>query len=104
MVRSGNGVTPILSANFTPNDELTISLKYEFKTKLELGTTINEGKDAGGLFTEEAVVADMPAMIALGASYQANDNLMLTGGFHYYFDKSNDYDGSLNTEVRLWAE
>ena len=91
---TGSGFAPILSLNFTPSDKLNISLKYEFKTNLELKTTVKDGKDAEGMFIQDSVaIAGMPAMFAAGVNFKPIDRLMLSGSFMYYFDKNFDYDG-----------
>jgi long-subunit fatty acid transport protein len=102
VVEKGTGFTPILSLNFTPSDMLNISVKYEFHTKLDLTTTVNDGKDGGGMFVDgETVVADMPAMLSLGAGYYATKRLYLAAGLNYCFDKNNDYDGSIEEDVDM---
>ena len=102
VVESGSGITPILSVNISPIDMLNIAIKYEHKTKLELETTINDGKDAGGMWVDgEKVVADMPAMLTVGASLNPLNKLLVSAGIHYYFDKNNDYDGSPNYDVEM---
>ena len=67
VVEEGSGFTPIISVNITPNEMFNISLKYEFKTTLDLTTTVIDGKDAGGMFEDGAIkVADMPAVLSAG--------------------------------------
>ncbi len=102
VIRKGTGITPIVSLNFAPNDMINLAVKYEFKTKLELATTVIDGKDAGGMFvSESAVVADMPAQLVVGASLKPVDKVLISTGIHYYFDKNTDYDGSLDSEVAM---
>ena len=45
---TGSGITPILSLNISPSDKINLSLRYEFQTKMDLKTTVNDGKDGGG--------------------------------------------------------
>ncbi len=91
---SGTGYTPILSANFSPSDELDISVKYEFKTKLDLKTKVTNN-ETGGIFVDgETIPADMPAMISLGVNYKPVKKLLLSASFNEYVDKNVDYDGS----------
>jgi long-chain fatty acid transport protein len=79
-----------------------ISLKYEFKTTLDLTTTVNDGKDAGGMFEDGAIkVADMPAVLSAGVGVHPSEKLYLTAGLNYFFDKNNDYDGSRDLEVDM---
>ena len=91
---TGTGVTPILSADFSPSDKLNIAIRYEFKTDLRLKTKVNNNL-SGGIFTQdEIVIADMPAMFAVGVNFKPVSKLLLSGSFDYYFDKNVDYDGS----------
>jgi long-chain fatty acid transport protein len=91
---SGTGITPILSANFSPSDNLDIAVKYEFKTEINLKTKVanNEG---GGIFVDgQTVIGDMPAMLSFGVDYRPIKKLLLSASFDEYFDKNVDYDGS----------
>ena len=102
VVQKGSGITPIVSVNISPIDMLNIAVKYEHKTKLELETTVIDGKDAGGMYVDgRKVVADMPAMLSVGASLNPMDKILVSAGVHYYFDKNNDYDGNPNQDVEM---
>jgi len=91
---TGSGITPIISANISPSEKLNISLKYEFQTKLELTTKVNDGKNAGGMWTDGGKkIADMPAQLVVGLTYEPIEKLLVSTGVHYYFDKNVDYDG-----------
>ncbi len=98
----GSGFTPIVSVNITPNEMFNISLKYEFKTSLDLTTTVFNGDDAGGLFEDGAIkVADMPAVLSAGVGIHPSKKFFIAAGMNYYFDKSNDYDGSEDLEIEM---
>ena len=98
---TGNGYTPILSANFSPSDKLNISVKYEFQTKLELTTKVNDNK-GGGVFTNGVkVIADLPAILFVGVEYKPMEKLSVAGTFNYYFDKNVDYDGSKTLNIKM---
>lgn len=102
VVESGSGITPIISVNISPIDMLNVAIKYEHKTKLELETTVNDGKDAGGMWVDgEKVVADMPAVLTVGASLNPLNKLLISAGVNYYFDKNNDYDGDPDIDVEM---
>ncbi len=102
VIEEGNGFTPIISLNITPNDMFNISLKYEFKTNLDLTTTVIDGKDAGGMFEDGKIkVADMPAVLSAGVGIRPSGKFYIAAGMNYYFDKSNDYDGSEDLEVEM---
>jgi len=93
----GSGITPILGANISLGDKLNIGLKYEFKTNIDLETTVNGGK-SGGIFVQDSTVhSDMPAMASLGVRYSILPDLRASGGFHYYFDKGANYGKTLDT-------
>ena len=97
---TGTGFTPILSVNLTPSEKLNIAIRYEFKTKLNLKTTVNSGKDGDGLFMQDSVaIADMPAMLAVGLNFKPVNKLMLSASFDYYWDKNVDYDGQALVEI-----
>jgi long-chain fatty acid transport protein len=99
--QSGRGYTPMIGVNFSLSENLNVSFKYEFKTKLELTTTLI-GNKGGGIFTEGAkTIADMPAMLATGFEYKPIDNLLLTGSLNLYFDNKVDYDGSADLNINM---
>ena len=100
-VLEGSGITPIVSLNFAPmGDMLNIAVKYEFKTNLDLTTTVNDGKDAEGMFIQDSVaIADMPAMLSVGIDYRPAERLLLSGSFNYYFDQAVDYDGQEDVDL-----
>jgi len=98
---TGRGIAPILSVNISPVENLNIALKYEFKTRLELTTEVIDGKN-GGIFTEgEKIIADMPAMLAVGINFKPINRLMLSASFNYFFDKNVDYDGSESLNINM---
>jgi len=100
--QTGSGYTPIISLNFSPSDKLNLAMKYEFKTKLELTTSVKDGKNAGGMFTDGGkTIADMPAMLSFGAEYKATEKLMVTASMNTYFDKNVDYDGSATLDIPM---
>jgi long-subunit fatty acid transport protein len=91
---TGTGITPIISANFSPSDNLNIAVRYEFKTELELKTKVGNNLGGGVFVDGTKVIADMPAMLAIGVDYKPVDKLTLSLGFTTFFDKNVDYDGS----------
>ena len=90
VVQKGTGYTPIFGANLTIAEKLTVAIKYEMITKIEL--TNKTKVDGTGSFPNGAKSrADMPAMLSIGASYPVIKKLNASLGFNYYFDKSADY-------------
>ncbi len=96
----GTGFTPFAGAHLSlMDDKLNIGLKYEMKTKLELETTVNDGKNGKGMFIQDSIVhSDMPALLSVGVGYKIIDNLSATVGFHYFFDKAANYGKTLDAE------
>lgn len=102
VTEEGTGFTPIISINFTPIEMLNVAVKYEFATKLHLETTVFDGNDAAGMFVDGATkVADMPAQLSVGASLTPLSKLTVAAGINYFFDKNNDYDGSLDDDINM---
>ncbi len=98
---SGTGITPIVSANISPSDKLDIAVRYEFKTKLRLTTKVAPNM-GGGIFVDGTkVIADMPAMLAIGVNYRPFGKLMIEADYTTYFDKAIDYDGSESANVDM---
>ncbi len=93
---SGTGITPIVSVNFSPTDQLDFSFRYEFKTKIDLKTKVASNM-GGGLFINDSIgVGDMPASLSLGGTFRPTEKLMITASFNEYFDKNVNYDGQTN--------
>jgi long-chain fatty acid transport protein len=98
---SGSGITPIISLNIAPSDKFNLSLRYEFQTKMDLTTTVNDGKDGGIFIQDSTAIADMPAQLAVGLNVKPFEKLMLSGSFNYYFDKNVDYDGMESADINM---
>jgi long-chain fatty acid transport protein len=98
---SGMGYTPIVSVNYSPSEKLNLALRYEFQTKLELTTKVANNMGGGIFIDGEKVVADMPALLALGAEFKPMDKLSIAASLNMYLDKNNDYDGSLTETIEM---
>lgn len=103
--QTGSGITPFISVNLSPAENLNIGIKYEMATKLELENKTTKDFTVG--YTSEGVPVtmfpdgeklrnDMPAMLAVGVDYGATEKLNIAAGVHYYFDKSANYGHKLN--------
>ncbi|MGB4705321.1 MAG: hypothetical protein WBI18_09665 [Candidatus Saccharicenans sp.] len=91
--QTGSGFTPILSLCFTPNESLALTLKYEFKTKLEL--TNKTTKDDTGMFPDGAKFRnDIPAILSAGLRYSMTPVFRSYLSFNYYFDKNANWEGA----------
>ena len=101
--KEGSGFTPIVSVNIQPNDMLNFSVKYEHTTKLEFTnnttTDVITGIDpeSGNPITMfpngEKSRLDLPAMLSIGATVRPLEPLLISTGFHYFFDKGADWGG-----------
>jgi long-chain fatty acid transport protein len=110
--QTGSGITPIISINISPMENLNIAIKYEMMTKLELtnkttqdltvGYQTMAGSVSGALIPDmnkpitmfkngDKTRNDMPAMLAVGVDYRLLSSLKVSVGMNYYFDKSADY-------------
>jgi long-chain fatty acid transport protein len=99
--KSGKGWTPTISVNLSPSDKLNFAVRYDFQTKLELTTTVNDNK-SGGIFTDGGkTISDMPAMLAAGFEYKPFDKLLVSASMNYYFDTKVDYDGSESLDINM---
>ncbi|QIA07314.1 OmpP1/FadL family transporter [Draconibacterium halophilum] len=92
--QKGMGFTPIIGFNYSPNNDWTFALKYEFETKLTLE---NETEvDDMGLFPDGAESSnDIPAILTTGIGYRGLDWLEAQLSFNMYFDKGVDYGNNI---------
>ena len=101
--QTGSGITPIIAANLTLAEKLTLSLRYEFLTKIDV--TNETKKDDTGMFPDgEKSSSDLPGMLAIGASYPVTNKFRTYADFNYYWDaqanygKTNDLGQYINNE------
>jgi long-chain fatty acid transport protein len=88
ITQSGYGFTPIISFNYSRSLNTNWSFKYEFRTNIDLETTVVNGKDANNRFIDRSIVsADLPAMLSIGVTRRPYNKLLIYSGIHYYFDK-----------------
>jgi long-chain fatty acid transport protein len=102
---TGDGWGGILGVNISPTDELTIGIRYETKTSLELKT--KQKKDTleairpGGAVTDGAKRdRDLPALLGLGVSYNILPDLKADVNFTYYFNDDADWDDNRLTYIQ----
>lgn len=101
VTQAASGFIPIISLDAKVSEQLNLTFRYEFKTELEFETTVIDGKNGGGLYTDGAKSnCDIPAYLAIGAMYQPIEKLTLHGAYHLFFDKDADF-GIMNNEVHI---
>jgi long-subunit fatty acid transport protein len=105
--QTGHGITPIISVNISPTDNLNIAIKYEMKTKIEVTNKTKEDLMIGYTATGtpitqfpdgEKIRNDMPAMLAIGIDYSFT-KFKVAAGMDYYFDKSADYGHYVDADL-----
>ena len=102
VVLTGMGITPIISINYAPSINTNWSLKYEFRTNIDLETRIIDGKDANGKFIEGTkYTADIPAMLSIGLTRNPSPRFMFYAGAHYYFDKPIDFESDEGVNIEM---
>jgi len=90
VTQKGTGVTPVIGVNLTLCEKLNIGLRYEFLTKIELKNhTLVDG--TGEFPDGEKIRSDMPALLAIGATYPFIPKLRGYLDFNYYFDRGANY-------------
>jgi len=107
--QTGSGISPVFSVNISPSENLNIGIRYEMKTSMQLENKTTRDFLVG--FTEtgtpitmfpdgDLTPADMPAMLSLGLDYSAADNLRLSCGLNYFFDKAADYGHKIDHDLK----
>lgn len=101
VTQKGQSVTPIFGLNLNLLDKkLNIGLKYELPTFMKMKNHTDKDALSGFTATGDSVTLfpdgqqfynDMPAMLSLGATYQLGSRLMLSAGYHTYWDKQANY-------------
>ena len=87
--QKGWGLTPIISLNFHQGP-LTLSARYEFRTKL------NPKNDTNIL---EAGLGDMPALLAIAAGYEFSPKFRAALEYHFFDDKNAKMAGDRQNEL-----
>ena len=84
--QSGWGVAPIIGFHFS-HKGLNIGAKYEFRTSLDVENKTT--RDDTNQFKDGVNTAhDVPALLAIGASYDIIEPLTVSVGYHHFFDKN----------------
>jgi long-chain fatty acid transport protein len=106
--QTGSGISPFVSVNISPSEKLNIGIKYEMATKLDLKNNTTKdlliGYTATGtpitMFPNGAMTRnDMPAMLSAGVDYRVLENLKVSVGTNYFFDKAADYGHKIDDDL-----
>lgn len=94
MSQYGFGLTPIVGLAIRPSAQVNVGLRYEHNTAITMKTSIRDGKDAAGRFTDgEEIRADIPGFATVGVHYVIGPKLHTRFGFRYMLDKNADWNG-----------
>lgn len=95
--QEASGYTGIIGICVFPTDDLIIGARYETITKLEYETDVKNDTlgilATSGLPDGMKVNRDIPAYVALGASYRIMPGLRTEVSFNYYLNENADWDG-----------
>jgi long-chain fatty acid transport protein len=99
----------IASLNFKPRKDLLFTARYESKVELEFETSVKSTTPLGagvlnslGRTQGAKADRDLPAVLGLGASWDAIDKLNLNTSFTYYFEEDADWDGTEDLVNNSW--
>lgn len=103
--RTAFGVGAQLGLNYAANDRLNIGFRYDSRVKLDFKTEATYGKNGDGQLIIDKLLGiypvyadglktrrDLPALMALGASYKVTDDWTAFIGGNYYFNKDAKMD------------
>jgi len=85
--QKGNGFTPIVGLNISPNEDWNIAVKYEMKTKLTLKNEYAKNDNYGEMLFGDETKNDIPAILGLGVGYKGLDWLEAQLSYTMYFNK-----------------
>ena len=108
ITQSGSGITPIISVNISPSENLNIGIRYEMATNLELKNKTAKDLLIGYTATGTPITMfpngemtrnDMPAMLTVGIDYKLSSSLKVSLGSDYFFDKAADYGHKVDDDM-----
>ncbi len=88
--QSGFGFTPIFGVSVTPVKNMTVGLKYEMKTRIQM-TNNTESDDFGVFPDQKEITFEIPAILAIGIGYKPVDWIEGQFSFTTYFNKAADW-------------
>ena len=85
--QTGIGIAPIIGLHLS-YEGLNVGARYEFRTALEVKNQTKANDSGMEQFRDGTKVAnDMPAVLAIGASYRILPTLTASVGFNHFFEK-----------------
>ena len=96
--QSGSGFAGILGVHYTPTENLSIALRAETLTKINVTTL--EVEDTADIIEAKSINrSDIAPTIALGINYQINDTWSIQSSSAYYFNTMAEYGPLLGFDV-----
>ncbi|MDZ7665856.1 MAG: outer membrane protein transport protein [Desulfotignum sp.] len=99
----------VASLNVKPREDLVFAVRYESQVELEFETTVQDttllgAGVLGALGKTQGAKSDrdLPAVLGLGASWDAMDKLNLNTSFTYYLEEDADWDGTEDLVDNSW--
>ncbi len=92
---NASGIGGVFGIDYRPMDNLNLAIHYETKVKLEFEATDNSGTyklEPDGTKSNR----DLPANLAVGATYGITEKLMVAADFNYYFQSACNWDSITN--------
>ncbi|MGB2928938.1 MAG: outer membrane protein transport protein, partial [Desulfobacterales bacterium] len=86
----------VIGLNISPNDQLNIGIRYETRVDLDYDADVKQ--DTHGILSQFDVIdggereRNLPAIFAIGASYQVNAKIRLETNLTYYLNKDASFD------------
>ena len=91
--QTGIGLAPIVGLNFN-YEGLNVGARYEFRTAIRVKNTTQANDSGMEQFADGAKVAnDLPAVLAVGASYRILPTVTAAVSYNHFFEKSANMAG-----------
>ena len=91
VVSKARGLSLEWGMDYRPAPGVVLNVTYEMATKLNFKTTVNAGKDGGGLFVNGSRARlDLPQTLRLGAGWQVDPKTRLSMGINAYLERRAD--------------
>ncbi len=84
--QTGIGITPVAGIHFSPSEDLNITAKYEYKTRIEV-TNRTKGHDLNFFEDGEKQYVSVPGLFAAGIGFRPEEPLEIQLSYNLYFDK-----------------
>jgi long-chain fatty acid transport protein len=106
--QKGSGISPIFSLNFSPVENVNLSVKYEMRTKMDITNSTKSDFTVGFTSTGvpitmfpdgEKTPSDMPALLSIGLNFKVAPKVGVYLGSNYFFDKNANYGHKVDLDI-----